>query len=82
MVLNGKRKRKPNFLQLTINDYPVEQVNSAKLLCVMLSSDLKWNQQKIFETPLYVAPFKKSKGRYENFNYSLYNVYKTNIGIL
>ena len=38
-------KKKPNFQQLTVNNYPVEHVNSAKLLGVMLSSDLKWNEQ-------------------------------------
>jgi hypothetical protein len=38
-------KKKPNFQQLTlINGYPVEQVKSAKLLGLMLSSDLKWNE--------------------------------------
>ena len=37
-------KKKPNFQQLTANNYPVEHVNSAKLLGVMLSSDLKWNE--------------------------------------
>ena len=36
--------KKPNFQQLTVNNYPVEHVNSAKLLGVMLSSDLKWNE--------------------------------------
>ena len=46
MVLNSRKckkilicswKKKPNFKQLTVNDYPVEQVNSD-------SSDLKWNE--------------------------------------
>ena len=54
MVLNIRKckeilicfwKKKPNFQQLTVNNYPVEHVNSAKLLGVMLSSDLKWNEQ-------------------------------------
>ena len=53
MVLNDRKckeilicfwKKKPNFQQLTVNDYPVKQVNSAKLLGVMLSNDLKWNE--------------------------------------
>ena len=53
MVLNTRKckeilicfwKKKPNFQQLTVNDYPVEHVNSAKLLGVMLISDLKWNE--------------------------------------
>ena len=53
MVLNTRKckeilicfwKKKPNFQQLTVNNYPVEHVNSAKLLGVMLSSDLKWNE--------------------------------------
>lgn len=33
-------EKKPNLQQLTVNDYLVEHVNSAKLLDVMLSSDL------------------------------------------
>lgn len=37
-------KKKPIFQQLTVNDYLVEQVKSAKLLGLMLSSDLKWNE--------------------------------------
>ena len=37
-------KKKPKFQRLTVNNYPVEHVNSAKLLGVMLSSDLKWNE--------------------------------------
>ena len=53
MVLNARKceeilicfwKKKPNFQQLIVNDYPVEQVNSAKLLGVLLSSDLKGNE--------------------------------------
>ena len=53
MVLNARKckeilicfwKKKSNFQQLTLNDYPVEQVKSAKLLGLMLSSDLKWNE--------------------------------------
>ena len=53
MVLNTRKckeilicfwKKKPNFQQLTVNNYPVEHVNSEKLLGVMLSSDLKWNE--------------------------------------
>jgi hypothetical protein len=53
IVLNARKckeilicfwKKKPNFQQLTVNDYPVEQVKSAKLLGLMLSSDLKWNE--------------------------------------
>ena len=35
---------KETFQQLTVNNYPVEHVNSAKLLGVMLSSDLTWNE--------------------------------------
>ena len=34
------------------------------------------------ETSLYGKSVKTSDGRYENVNYSVYNVYKTNIGIL
>jgi hypothetical protein len=37
-------KKNHNFQQLTVNDYPVEQVKTAKLLGLMLSSDLKWNE--------------------------------------
>ena len=64
MVLNTRKckqilicfwKKKPNFQQLTVNNYPVEHVNSAKLLGVMLSSDLKWNE--------HVAYIKKSSRR-------------------
>jgi hypothetical protein len=54
MVLNARKckeiricfwKKKPNFQQLTVNDNPVEQVKSSKLLGLMLiSSDLKSNE--------------------------------------
>ena len=68
MVLNTRKckeilicfwKKKPNFQQLTVNNYPVEHVNSAKLLGVMLSSDLKWNEHvayivKKFSRRLYM----------------------------
>ena len=37
-------KKKPNLQQLTINDYPVEHVNSAKSFGVMFIIDLKWNE--------------------------------------
>ena len=56
MVLNARKckeilicfwKKKPYFQQLTINDYPVQQVKSAKLLGLMLSSDLKYTMPKI-----------------------------------
>ena len=53
MVLNVRKCKEilicfwekiPNFQQLTVNDYSVEQVKSAKLLGLILSSDLKWNE--------------------------------------
>ena len=37
-------KKKSNFQQLTVNDYPVEHVNSAKSFGVMFIIDLKWNE--------------------------------------
>ena len=53
MVLNVQKckeilfcfwKEKPNFQQLIVDNYVVEQVKSAKLLGLMLSSNLKWNK--------------------------------------
>ena len=85
MVLNTRKckeilicfwKKKPNFQQLTVNNYPVEHVNSAKLLGVMLSSDLKWNEHVAYivkksSRRLHVASLKKSKCRHENVNYGI-----------
>jgi retron-type reverse transcriptase len=57
MVLNARKckeilicfwKKKHNFQQLTVNDYPVEQVKSAKLFGLILSSDLKWNEHVVY----------------------------------
>ena len=41
---------------MTVNDYPVEQVKSAKLLGLTLSSDLKWNEHvvNIVKKSLYI----------------------------
>ena len=97
MVLNAGKckknlicfwKKKPNFQQLTINDYPVEQVKSAKLLGIMLSSDLKWNEHVAYivkksSRRLYMLHLlKRAKADTKTlFNYSVHIVYKTNTGI-